>query len=128
MTRIDDETLGDERILWRRILPHGIINDEGRYRPQSIAFVDRRTFEISVFVADMADEDSLMSKYPGESLAAIPARLPRSLGGIVARTPENPDAAHRVIVYPTPSAMKKASKILAENAQWVRLIKSPPEN
>jgi hypothetical protein len=128
MTRIDDETLGDERILWRRILRHWIINDEGRDRPQSIAFVDRRTFEISVFVADMTDEDSLMSKYPGESLAAIPAGLPRSLGGIVARTPENPDPAHRVIVYPTQGAMRKASKILAEHAEWVRLLKPPPEN
>jgi hypothetical protein len=128
MTRIDDESLGDDRILWRRILPHWIINEEGRDRPQSIAFVDRRSFEISVFVADMTDEDSLMSKYPGESLAAIPAGLPRSLGGIVARTHENPDPAHRVIVFPTPSAMKKASKILAENASWIRLIKPPPEN
>jgi hypothetical protein len=128
MARIDDESLGAERILWRRILPHWIINEGGRYRPQSIAFVDRRTFEVSVFVADLTDEDSLMSKYPGESLAAIPAGLPRSLGGIVAKTPENPDPAHRVLVYSTPSAMKKASKILAEYALWVRLINSPPVN
>ena len=86
----------------------------GTYRPQSIAFVDRYTFEVSVFVADLTDPETVLRGHPDDSLVAFRVEIPRSAGGIVACTPENPDASHRVICYPNPSRMRAAGKLIAE--------------
>ena len=124
MPRVDDESLGDDRVLLRRIVSSWIIHESGTYRPQSIAFVDRYTFEVSVFVADLTDPETVPRGHPDDSLVAFRVEIPRSAGGIVACTPENPDASHRVICYPNPSRMKAAGKLMAERAQWIKLI--PP--
>jgi hypothetical protein len=124
MPRVDDESLGDDRVLLRRILPSWIIHESGRYRPQSVAFVDRHTFEVSVFVADLTDSESVLRGHEGDSLVAFAVATPRSYGGIVARTPENPDVSHRVLCYPSTSSMRKAGKQIADEAQWIKLI--PP--
>ena len=78
MDRVDDEDLGDETLLYRRIIPGWIIREDGEYRPQSIAFVDRRTNEVSVFVADMTTASAIMQDYPDQSLVEFEAALPRS--------------------------------------------------
>ena len=124
MPRTDDDCLAGEAILWRRIVPSWITYKDGRHRPGSFAFVDRLTFEVSVFVASLTDESALMEPYPADSLVGFPASLPRSLGAIVAATPENSHPGHRVIVYQNAGAMKKASQILARKAEWVRF--KPP--
>jgi len=124
MPRVDDESLGDDRLLLRRILPEWIIRENGRYRPQSIAFMDRHTYEVSVFVADLTDAVSILQGHPQANLVAFVAGIPRSVGGIVARTPENSDPSHRVLCYPTQGLMRKAAKLIAEGAQWINLI--PP--
>ncbi len=112
MDRVDDPDLGDETVLWRRVLPGWLNpNEGGEYRPQSLAFVDRLTHEVSVFVADLTDVVAVMNGRPDESLVAITAGVPRTAGGIVAKTPENPDPAHRVLCYPNDSRMKKVAKI-----------------
>ena len=119
MDRVDDKDLGDERLLYRRILPGWIIREDGEYRPQSIALIDRHTSEISVFVADMTTQDAIMQGYPDDSLVEFKAALPRSCAGIISKTPENPDPAHRVLCYPTGNKMVKAAKIIANNFRWV---------
>lgn len=124
MPRVDDDSLGDDRILLRRILPAWIIDEGGKYRPQSIAFVDRHTSEVSVFVADLTDSVAVLRGHPDDSLVAFTVEIPRSVGGIVARTPENPDISHRVLCYPSTSSMRRAGKLIAERANWVKLI--PP--
>jgi len=124
MPRVDDDSLGNDRLLLRRILPEWIISEKGVCRPQSIAFVDRRTNEVSVFVADLTNAESVLEGHPEASLVAFAVEIPRSAGGIVARTPENPDASHRVLCYPSNSSMKRVAKLIAEGAQWIRLI--PP--
>lgn len=124
MPRTDDDSLGGDTILWRRIIPSWITFKEGRYRPGSFAFVDRHTYEVSVFVASLTDLDDLLGPYPDDSMVAIPASLPRSFRGIVAATPENPHPGHRVLVYPDTRTMKKAAEHLAKMASWVKLV--PP--
>ncbi len=126
MPRVDDESLGDDRLLLRRILPQWIIRENGRYRPQSIAFMDRHTYEVSVFVADLTDAVLILQGHPQASLVAFVVGIPRSAGGIVARTPENLDTSHRVLCYPNNSSMRRAAKLIADRAQWVRLI--PPDS
>ncbi len=68
MPRADDDSLGDETVLWRRIIPSWIAFKDGRYRPASFAFVDRRSFEVSVFVAHLTDQDELMNPYPSDGV------------------------------------------------------------
>ncbi len=125
MPRTDDDSLGDETVLWRRIIPSWIAFKDGRYRPASFAFVDRRSFEVSVFVAHLTDQDELMNPYPSDGLVAFPARLPRTFGGIVAATPENPHQGHRVLVFPDTRTMRKAAEVLANSSQWVRFVPPP---
>jgi hypothetical protein len=124
MPRVDDDSLGNDRLLLRRIVPAWIIADKGSYRPSSLSFIDRRTYEVSVFVADLTDPDSVLEGHPGISLVAFAVEIPRSAGGIVALTPENPDASHRVLCYPSNSSMRKAAQLIAAGAQWIRFI--PP--
>jgi hypothetical protein len=120
MDRVDDEDLGDERLLYRRIIPAWIIHEDGKHRPQSVALnKDRHTHEVSVFVADMTDVNALMKDYPNQSLIAFQAAIPRSCGGIIAKTPENPDPSHRVLCYPTSGAMGRAAKMIVDKSQWV---------
>jgi hypothetical protein len=121
MDRVDDKDLGDERLLYRRIIPGWIIHEDGEYRPQSVALVDRHTHEVSVFVADLTTISAIMQDYPEQSLVEFQAALPRKCDGIVSKTPENPDPAHRVLCYPTGNKMVKAAKIIATNCRWVVL-------
>jgi hypothetical protein len=121
MSRTDDSDLGDESVLYRRIRPDWLIPEDGAWRPQSIAFIDRHTDEVSVFVADMSDVGALMKDFPDQTLVGFKAALPRSCQGIVARTPENPDPAHRVLCYPNRSRMLKGAKLIALNCNWVVL-------
>lgn len=120
MDRVDDKDLGDEALLYRRILPSWIIHEDGVYRPQSVALKDRHTSEVSVFVADLTTVDAVMQGHPDDSLIEFQAALPRSCAGIISKTPENPDPAHRVLCYPTGNQMVKAAKIIATNCRWVR--------
>jgi hypothetical protein len=124
MDRVDDKDLGDERLLYRRIIPGWIISEDGKCRPQSVALIDRHTHEVSVFVADMTTVDAIMQDYPDQSLVEFQAALPRSCAGIVSKTPENADPAHRVLCYPSSGAMRKGAKIIVDNIQWV--ILRPP--
>jgi hypothetical protein len=124
MNREDDGDLGDQRLLYRRILPGWIIREDGECRPQSIALIDRLTDEVSVFVADMTTASAVMQDYPDQSLVEFKVGLPRSCGGIVCKTPENPDPAHRVLRYPSGNKMLKAAKLIAVNCHWV--ILRPP--
>src|SRR4051812_17061719 len=119
MIREDDKDLKDEQMLYHRITADWLIFENGEYRPQSVAFIDRHTYEVSVFVAGMIDVDAFMKSSPDQSLVGFPAGLPRSFEGIVSRTPENPDPAHRVLCYPNKSKMRTAAKIIAVNCYWV---------
>lgn len=129
MERHDDETLADDERLLRRIKKQQIIPDEKQantYRPMSMAFRDGSD-EVSVYVRSLTTVDAVLEGHAEYSLAEITVRLARSVGCMVARTPEDPDPAHRVIIHETKGGMKKASKVFANEASWVKLI-PPDEN
>lgn len=132
-TRVDDENLSDDEILWRRILakPEWVENNRdgsGSIRPSSIAFLDNRTKEVSVNVASLTTKEEVLAPYPNQGLVSIPAGLPRSHGLIIALTPEVPEPSHRVIC-PRPvtqdgpvisgNKRKTVARKLAESAKWL---------
>jgi len=124
--RHDDQTLGDDDRLLRRIKREQIIADDrdaGRYRPMSMAFRDGEG-EVSVYVRRLITVEAVLEGHPDFSLAEIPVGLARSVGCLVAQTPEDPNPAHRVIIHPSKGGMRKAAKVFADQATWVKLI--PP--
>lgn len=127
--RIDDSTVADDAQLWRRIaVPTWVTKEEdGSIRVSSVAFIDRRSGEVSVFLAESTTTEQLMGGRNSSTaaIASIEASVPRKIGHIVAATPESPEAGpgHRVIV-PTPaesgsSKIKRAAKVMAAAATWV---------
>ena len=100
LVRCDDETLGDETVLMRRVRPDQIIHDQeaGRYRPQSLALRDGKDGEVSVYVKGLCTPDSVLEGHVGYSLASVLTGRVRALGCIVSKTPEDPNPAHRVII------------------------------
>jgi hypothetical protein len=121
--RVDDPTIPDEEVLWRRIIPAWIHREPtGKVRPGSFAFMDRPSGELSVHIAALTTPDRALAGRPDDSLAAIPAGLPRSLGFAIVRDPKPDDPSH-ALICPSPKG-SRASK-LAEQATWVVLQPSP---
>jgi hypothetical protein len=122
----DDDVVGDT-VLWRRILPAWIIEENGRYRPQSIAFVDRHTEQLSVYVAHLTNETVVMQDYPDQSLIAFRAEIPLSEGCTVYKIPDDPNPAHRVLCNETQSAMRRVGKRISRDFTWVRRLPGSPQ-
>src|SRR5208283_3216284 len=118
--RVDDLTIPDHEILWRRIIPDWICREaDGTVRPAKVAFIDRLSGEVSVHLASILGDPSLALRgRPGDSLVAIPAGLPRSLGLAIVRDPRPNDASH-ALICPSPSPGK--ARQLAKQAVWVVL-------
>jgi alkylated DNA nucleotide flippase Atl1 len=126
MERIDDVELADGTLLWRRIVPAWITTEaNGLSRPQSWSFIDRHTNEVSVFIAELTDEETVLNGHLGDSIVAFTAGIPRSVGGIVAKTPEDPNLAHRVLCYQGGSQMKRAAKKITEEGSYEWVVLNP---
>lgn len=71
--RVDDPTIGDDEVLWRRIRPAWLQKEaDGTVRPGSFAFMDRTpSAELSVHIASLTDSDRALEGRPQDSLAAI---------------------------------------------------------
>jgi hypothetical protein len=125
LPRIDDETIRDEDLLWRRIpnKPDFIKKlEDGKIKPSSAAFRDGNTNEVSVHLASLANQDVISEQFPEVGLVSITAGLPRSLGHIVAATPEVDDVSHRVICPPSDISKTKRKTLarkIAEEAEWL---------
>ncbi len=125
LPRSDDETIKDEEFLWRRILniPEWIKKlEDGKIKPSSAAFLDDYTNEVSVNVASLTTQETIMEKYPDVGIVSITAGLPRSLGHIIAPTPEVEDVSHRVICPPSGISKNKRKTLarkMAEQAKWL---------
>jgi hypothetical protein len=118
--RKDDLSIGDEEVLWRGIHPHQIVQQAGgAFRPGSFAFQDNTPFgELSVHIALLTDQVRILKNYPDQSLAAITAGLPRSLGYSVVRDPTADDPSHALIC---PSPTRSHARLVAKQAVWVVL-------
>jgi hypothetical protein len=119
-TRVDDPTIGDEEVLWRRIRPEWVQREpDGTSRPGSFAFMDRTpSAELSVHIASLTDQDCVLQGYPQDNLAAIKAGHPRSLGYAIVRDPTPEDPSHALIC---PSPNKGNARKIAKQASWVVL-------
>jgi len=119
-TRVDDPSIGDHEVLWRRIHPHQIIQEpDGTWRPGSFAFIDNTAaHELSVHIAALSTPTLALQGYVDQSLVAIVAGSARSLGYAIVRDPTPDDPSHAVIC---PSPNKSHARILAKSATWVVL-------
>jgi hypothetical protein len=126
--RIDDRSIPDEEILWRRIVakPEWFkLDAEGRLRPSSVAFLDgSKEKEVSVHIASLTTQEQALSGRPDDGLAAIRAGLPRALGHAVVRDPTETDPSHALICPPpnkSNSTRKSDARRMAGAAEWVVL-------
>src|SRR5438270_769778 len=111
--RVDDPTIADDEILWRRIVPEWLHQEpDGTVRPAKVAFIDRLSGEVSVHIASiMRDPNLALDGRPLDSLVAIPASLPRSLGLAIVRDPTPNDPSHALICpSPTPAKARQFAK------------------
>jgi hypothetical protein len=126
--RSDDPSLDNDAILLRRIWnqPAWITAKalrQGRLEPSSAAFLDDLD-EVSVFVSPPKNAEELLVGYEAFGVVAIRAGVPRSLGHIVAITPEEEDPSHRAICPGSSNlsiGRKSAAKQMAASSEWVVL-------
>ena len=112
--RVDDPTINDDEVLWRRLLPEWLHTEEsGRIRARSFAFIDRRSGELSVHIASLTSQGRVLAGRPNDRIAAFKAALPRSLGFAIVRDPTSDDPSH-ALICPSPKGGKARS--IAEQA------------
>ncbi len=124
--RGDDETVGDAELLLRRLLPDWIERDgAGGVRPKSLAFIDRRSGQLSVHRQELTTKDFVLRHHPTHGIAAFPAGGARAEGFEVIADPiandpsTEDDPSHALVVPPSgmnPSRVKTAARKLALRA------------
>jgi hypothetical protein len=128
---VDDETIPADTELWRRIRPEQVVSgQDGRPRPSSLNFKDRRDRETGLFeplsvyiAAEAGSVDALLAGHVGYLLVAITAREVRGQGrGIVRDDPDGSNAGHCVLFireHRQSRGADKQSEKLARAARWV---------
>lgn len=123
---LDDSTLGDASVLWRRIHPSWAVSDENRggIRVSSAAFDNSRDGSAtSVLIAEIVaasghGPEDVLRGLDGYGLASLTAGAARVCGQAVARDPLPDEPAHGLIAG---SKTKGVKKRLAAAAVWVVL-------
>lgn len=99
---LDDPTIPDDAVLFRRVPPHHFVNDEnlGRVRPSSAAFMDDRDSPMSAALASLCPNGpaDLLHNHPGYALVAFTARFARDLGLRVVRAAQPDEPWHAYVV------------------------------
>jgi len=123
--RIDDPSIKDEDLLWRRILnvPQWVTqNPAGGYRVSSAVFIDDYTGEVSVHQAKLTTQERALRGRADDGLVEIEAGFPRALGQIVASDPTKDDPSHALICPPpgqSKGQRKANARKMAEAARWL---------
>jgi len=120
----DDLSITDEERLWRRIIPNWLHREpDGKVRPSSHAFIDRRSGNVSVHIASLTDSARVLADYPDYSIAEIEVRLPRSLGYAIVPAPTPADPSHALICPPPgrQAVSKSHARMMARSARWIVL-------
>lgn len=117
----DDPTVADEEELWRRIHPEWVVSNAGGTRVSSAAFKES-SGEISVDRANLTNAEAALALYPHHGLAAIEARVPRSLGAYVVRARPTPDNPAHAVICPRPT--RGHARQMAGKCEWRR---EPPQ-
>jgi hypothetical protein len=121
MSPVDDPTIGDDVLLWRRIAPERVRVDHetGEQRPSDSAF---RTEQMSVHIASLTGRDAVLANYPNHRLMELSAGEARGEGFIIVRDPLPEDPSHALVLRgdnPGQRPTKSQAKKLANCARWV---------
>ena len=120
-SRVDDPTIKDDAILWRRILPQWVHREpDGNLRAASFAFIDRLSGELSMHIASLTTQEQVLKEHPEDSLGEIEAGFVRSLGYAIVRDATPEDVSH-VLICPAPG--RSDARKIAGRARWVVLKK-----
>ncbi len=121
MSPVDDPTIGDDGLLWRRIAPEQIRVDE-ETREQRASDSAFRTDQMSVHIASVTSRDAILAHYPNDKLMEFSAGEARGEGFIIVRDPLPEDASHALVLRadsPGQRPTKSQAKRLANRARWV---------
>ena len=121
---IDDPTIEDNMLLWRRIPPDHVIFDanEGRLRPTSAAFADHTNgTPMSVVLGQEVIDDgrtpeSVLEGHEGFGLVSFTADLARINRQGIMRKPQSTEPAHAEVFGRKTKGVKRA---LAKGAIWI---------
>lgn len=142
LDRVDDGTIADDELLWRRIKDdkEWVVRDEtGKLRASSVAFIDRLSGEVSVHRTSMTTEAFVLRNHPAHGIAELHASVPRTLGYRVVADPvrdepgSDDDLSHAVLCPPVDAGsarIKKLARKLAGQSQIIReprIVETPPE-
>jgi len=121
---IDDPTIVDAAVLWRRIPPWHFVRDDnaGTIRPSSAAFENHPNGSpMSVVLGDEVvasgrSASEVIAMHSGFALAALTAGLSRKCNQGVMREPLPEEPAHAVVFGEKP---KRIRQLIAKSAEWV---------
>lgn len=115
----DDPTIADDAILWRRIPPFHVVNDQnlGRLRPTTDSFVDDSDSPMSVaLVAPDVTSAVVLAGHPGFALAEFTAGFARHrCNQLVVRAPRPGEPWHAFVVGKKTDSVRKK---FARESQW----------
>ena len=128
---VDDPTIGDDAVLWRRVFPAWIVPDQnaGGLRVSSAAFDDSKDgTPLSALLAEIVAQTGrtaqhVLAGYDGYALAAIAAGVARHHAQGIAKTPEPDEPAHVSVFGPKTTSNKRG---MAKVATWVIAPVAPP--
>src|SRR6266568_5131279 len=120
---VDDPSIPDSALIWRRIAPDQLKPDGNSFRPSSGAFSTGA--EMSVHLADLTSVEDVARQYPNHSIVQITVALVRELKLRIVRDPLTdeipPDLSHAIVC---PRATGSAVKRMARASTFVKLV--PP--
>lgn len=123
---VDDLSIGNADILWRRIARSQIVQDHnlGQLRPSSAAFEDSpdgspmsAIWEKLHRELGLTESDALKG-HQGFGLASFYVALARELGQGIQRDPLPESPAHVLVFGHKPKSFRRK---LAQSVQWVKL-------
>lgn len=116
---VDDPSITDDQILWRRVHPEQVVLDRNlnQKRPTSQAFNNSSgTSGMSVDIADETTVQDTLKGYPDHLLVEFEAGLVRQLNQGVIRDPLPDNPAHAEV---TGKKRKPVQRSLYTNCRWV---------
>jgi hypothetical protein len=122
--RIDDLSIADDELLWRRLHPDWVLPADDGFRISSAAFKDGRR-EVSVDLAELTTQEKTLAGFPDQGLAEIKAGVPRSLGHAIVRDPIEDNPAHALICEPPGQPNRKRERDAKEMARQASILKMP---
>lgn len=122
MVWVNDQTIGDEEVLWRRISQEALRVDPATGEVARRSDGAFRTKELSVHIAALTTKELVLAKYPAARLVGFAAGAVRSLGLIVARDPTPDDPSHAIVARgddPGARLTNAQARELNKVANWV---------